>query len=93
MEKIVIIYGPQASGKTVNAEALREHFGCKRTIDDWSGKHDHRKLEAGDLINTNLITDARQAPQHFVGVVPHGVAVEIYEIGRALQIAGVAHRD
>lgn len=91
MEKIVIIYGPKASGKTVNAEALREHFGCKRIVEDWAGKGDWRSLKAGDLVNTNLITDAREASKHFVGVVPHGVGVEIYDIGRALQLAGVAH--
>jgi hypothetical protein len=27
-------YGPMASGKTRNAEALREHYGCKTIVDE-----------------------------------------------------------
>lgn len=34
--KTVIVYGPQACGKTRNAEALRNHFGCANIVDDWS---------------------------------------------------------
>lgn len=30
-----IIYAPQGSGKTRTGEALREHFGLQRIIDDW----------------------------------------------------------
>lgn len=33
MPKSIIIYGPQGCGKTVNVEALREVYSCKR-IDD-----------------------------------------------------------
>lgn len=31
----VIVYGPQACGKTRNAERLRKGFGMDRVIDDW----------------------------------------------------------
>lgn len=31
----VIIYGPPASGKTRNSEALRRHYGCLQVVDDW----------------------------------------------------------
>lgn len=32
---ITVIYGPPASGKTVNADNLQQHYGCQRVIDDW----------------------------------------------------------
>lgn len=46
----VIVYGPQGSGKTTNAEALRKHFGCSRVVDDW---HYGDLICKGDLILTN----------------------------------------
>jgi hypothetical protein len=33
---IVVIHGPQRSGKTINAEAFRELYGCARTLDWWA---------------------------------------------------------
>lgn len=33
----VFVFAPQGSGKTANAEALREMFGCTSVVDDWSG--------------------------------------------------------
>ena len=30
----VNVYGPQASGKTRNGEALREHYGCTTIVDE-----------------------------------------------------------
>lgn len=30
----VLIYGPQACGKTYNAERLRKHFGLARVVDE-----------------------------------------------------------
>lgn len=46
----VIVYGPQGSGKTTNAEPLRKHFGCSRVVDDW---HYGDLICEGDLILTN----------------------------------------
>lgn len=34
----VIVYGPQACGKTRNAERLRKGFGLDRVMDDWDGR-------------------------------------------------------
>ncbi len=45
---ITIIYGPQGSGKTRNAEAFKKHFNCKRIIDEYPNVE--TKIEDGDLI-------------------------------------------
>lgn len=34
----LVIYGPQGCGKTTNASALAEHFGCVSIVDDWDGR-------------------------------------------------------
>ena len=31
----VVIYGPPASGKTQNAEALRDYFGLANILEEW----------------------------------------------------------
>jgi hypothetical protein len=31
----VVVHGPQASGKTQNAERIRKAYGCKSVIDGW----------------------------------------------------------
>ena len=35
MSNTVLIHGPQGCGKTRNAQALAEHFGCSKVVDDW----------------------------------------------------------
>lgn len=58
---ITVIYGPQASGKTRNAEALKRHYGCRRIVDDVFHVHLNRAkrgdsdvlLRSGDLVLTN----------------------------------------
>ncbi|MEO0797185.1 MAG: hypothetical protein AAFX93_18685 [Verrucomicrobiota bacterium] len=37
MKRIVIIYGPAASGKTLNKDALRDHYKCDYICDAWGG--------------------------------------------------------
>ncbi|UUV43242.1 hypothetical protein RCCWILLIS_70 [Rhodobacter phage RcCWillis] len=32
----IIVYGPQASGKTVNKQALLDFYGCAAVVDDWA---------------------------------------------------------
>lgn len=34
--KIVVLYGPMASGKTRNAEAIAAHFGCTNIVDNFA---------------------------------------------------------
>jgi hypothetical protein len=50
MNQPIIIVAPQGAGKTTNAAALKEVFGCERIRDDWDGRS---PLLAGDLVLTN----------------------------------------
>ncbi len=36
--KSVLITGPEGCGKTLHAEALRQHFGCATILDNWTPK-------------------------------------------------------
>lgn len=81
MRKVVIVFGPPATGKTRNAEALKEHFGCTRVVDNWDYKRN--KLEPGDIALCNDISDIRQLDVS--KWVDPGVAVEAYHIDRALE--------
>lgn len=47
---IVIIHGPQASGKTTHARRFMQHYGCSRVVDDWDGRS---ALQPGTLALTN----------------------------------------
>lgn len=49
---ITIVHGPEASGKTKNAEILQKHYNAKRVVEEFplGGK-----LEDGDLLLTNNI--------------------------------------
>lgn len=46
----LIIVGPQASGKTKNADSFLHVFGCTRIVDNWNGV---TPLMGGDLALTN----------------------------------------
>jgi len=48
MSNTVLIHGPQGCGKTRNAQALAEHFGCSKVVDDWNGRDPiaRRKMSA-----------------------------------------------
>lgn len=51
MPKSIIIHGPQGCGKTTHAEALRQHYGMTKVLDDWDG---HDRLPMRDtLVLTN----------------------------------------
>lgn len=36
-KSILVVYGPMASGKTHNAEAIAAHFGCRNIVDNFAG--------------------------------------------------------
>ena len=46
---IVIVHGPQGSGKTFNAERFLKHYGCTQII-EWDFR---QTLKDGDLALTN----------------------------------------
>lgn len=50
---LVIIYGPQGTGKNLHAEALKKHFGCQRIV-EWDDVKQGPALRDGDLALTNL---------------------------------------
>lgn len=50
---IMVITGPAGCGKSRNAIAFQRHFQCNRIIDGWS-PNDKQKLQAGDLLLTNV---------------------------------------
>lgn len=73
----IVIVGPQASGKTHNAEAFRTHYGMKRIVDDWDGE---TNLCPGDLALTNVSV-----------AIPNGAPYRVIEVDEALAaITGVA---
>ena len=39
---MIVIYGPQGSGKTANATALKKHYRCDIVVDGWDGKEECR---------------------------------------------------
>jgi SpoVK/Ycf46/Vps4 family AAA+-type ATPase len=49
---IVIVHGPQGTGKTTHAEALRQHYKCSRIVDGWC-EESRAALRQGDLALTN----------------------------------------
>ena len=59
----VIVYGPQACGKTRNSEALKRHFGCNCIVDDWNGR---AALRDGDLALTNAFIERKPNGAHLV---------------------------
>lgn len=36
--KSIIVHGPQGCGKTLNAEALRVHYGMTTVLDGWTSR-------------------------------------------------------
>ncbi|MDH7453546.1 hypothetical protein QF205_10780 [Luteimonas composti] len=80
---ITVIYGPQASGKTRNAEALKRHYGCRRIVDDAfhvvrngvrNGVGDV-KLRSGDLVLTNDKATAEKLAERGAVVVDINTAL------------------
>lgn len=51
MKRSVIVFGPKGSGKTQHAEALRQHFGMERIVDNWDGSRPYPSYDC--LVLTN----------------------------------------
>lgn len=76
--RVVIVHGPRGSGKTRNAEALRELVGADRVVDDWDGRS---ALLDGDLALTHCeLFHGRRG----VRVVSIETAIALLEISRPL---------
>jgi len=56
---ITIVYGPQASGKTRNRDALAKHYGHATVIDGVNRQHRSRKFyDDNSAVYTSLPEDA-----------------------------------
>ncbi len=67
----VLIFGPQASGKTLNAERLKELYNCIRIVDNWQPGDG---ISKGDLLLATMDTEeealaAMTDKVHYVGIV------------------------
>lgn len=86
---ITIVYGPQASGKTHNGEALRQHFGCKRIVEFedsmFRASRNPAPLEPGDLVLTNLAKPEIYKHRSLIGL-----NWRVYPIATALEQLGAA---
>lgn len=73
MEKSVIVYGPQACGKTRNMRKLAAAYGLPEIVDDWWSLDDFKP--EGVLYTTNHdIGELRQWHEH---AVPFAVAMRM----------------
>lgn len=50
MPKYTIVYGPPASGKSLNKTALKAHYKCAHVFDDDNYNHGAEKCRGGVLI-------------------------------------------
>jgi hypothetical protein len=54
---ITVIHGPQRTGKTLNAERFRQHYGCSRVLDRHSDEMLLGDIRDGDLLLTTSTPD------------------------------------
>lgn len=80
---IVVIYGPQASGKTFHAEAFRKLYGCAGISDGYvdgdGGAHPPR---VDDLLLTNLTPQELLRHRRARGLFANGVTFIPIETAR-----------
>lgn len=79
----VLIIGPRGCGKTLHAEALRQHFGCATVADDW---HPSVGILPGALMLTY-----HQPGGTLPFVSPEFEAYEFIDAMRRMEAAHVAH--
>lgn len=63
---ITIIYGPEGSGKTRNANYLKGKYAAKRIVDEWNGVFE---LKDGDLILTNSCDIILRDMEHKIQII------------------------
>lgn len=60
MNKSIVIYGPQGTGKTLNAERIAKHFNLGRII-ELDGFKDETRISA-DPMDVLFLTNTTPAP-------------------------------
>lgn len=80
MPKSILIVGPASCGKTLHAEALRQHFGCDTVHDDWQPSH-------GIVRGALMLTNRRPG-----GTLPYvSEEFDAYEFHHAMRLMNDAH--
>ena len=74
--KSVLITGPEGCGKTLHAEALRQHFGCVGIVDDWAPKDG---IVEGSLLLTRMKPGGPPLPYT-------SDAMDAYEFNHAMRL-------
>ncbi|ARS29051.1 hypothetical protein [Sphingomonas sp. KC8] len=82
---ITVVHGPQASGKTRRAEALKAHFGCDNIVDGWTISD----LVAGWVLRPNSLVLTTEHPEAIRGALPHARLVAIEDAKVALEQAAM----
>lgn len=67
--KSIIVHGPQGCGKTLNAEALRVHYGLAHVQDSWS-RRDRLPLR-DTLVLTHETPEALGLDELGLQIVPY----------------------
>lgn len=83
MMGMVVIHGPQASGKTFHAEAFREHYGCAGISDGYvEGDGGARAPRVDDLLLTHLTPEQLLRHRRAKGLFANGVMFAPIETAR-----------
>jgi hypothetical protein len=82
MAKSVLIIGPKGCGKTLHAEALRQHFHCATICDDWTPS-------LGTVDGALMLTNSMPG-----GKLPyHSASLDAYRFDHAMQLMNDAHAE
>jgi DNA polymerase III delta prime subunit len=82
MAKSILIVGPQGCGKTLHAEALRQHFDCLAVHDNWQPSH-------GIVPGALMLTNRRPG-----GGLPYvSEDFDAYEFDHAMRLMNAAHES
>lgn len=83
MPEFVILYGPPASGKTINAKALQERYNCDYVTDEWLGRPLGKEMPKRVLILTNKpgLMGTPEEPELFKSAVRLQVSLAAKDLG------------
>lgn len=76
----VLVWGPSASGKTINREAMKQYFGCDHVVDDPS------RFELGNMPECSVLV---LAPERDLMVHRHGEKPSAFDPDLAYPVATV----
>jgi hypothetical protein len=71
----VLVHGPAGCGKTRNAEAIRQHFGCEGVIDEWDPQGTRFEFGHLHLMQSKNLTLQLGG----IGILPSSTKIVSYE--------------